>query len=158
MIALAVCAGVVAWWAVQIAAPRPAIAPAVQPSLTLPDPSAAASLFGAAGAGPKAAAEVRLASVKVLGVVVHPQRGAALLGVDGAAPRAYAVGEQVSNGLSLIEVTPDSAIFLRFGERIELAAPRRATPELLQSGPASGTSDLTPPANAAKPAPRPATR
>lgn len=130
------CLVVVAWWGVRVAAPRPSIAPAVQTAAALPDPAMAAMLFGVAGpVAPVARAEQRLAAVKVLGVLVHPQRGGALVSVDGAPVRAFALGETLSPGLKLIEVTADSAVFERFGERIELAAPRRSSAEVLQQGP-----------------------
>lgn len=132
--AIAATVAILAWWAVQILAPRPAIAPAARPALTQADPASAAALFGAAGPAARVQAPPRLASVKVLGVVVHPQRSAALLAVEGAPPRAFTLGEQVSPGLTLIAVTADAAIFERGTERFELPAPRRSSPELLQGG------------------------
>lgn len=139
-ILLAAAAAIAAWWAVQITSPRPAIAPAVKPSLAQTDPTAASALFGALASGSQTTPQIRLPAVKVLGVVVHPQRGAALIAVDSAPPRAVAVGDQVSPGLILVAVTADTAVFERAGERIELPAPKRASPELLQSGPTSPSS------------------
>jgi general secretion pathway protein C len=134
--AIASTVAILAWWAVQILAPRPAIAPAARPALTQADPASAAALFGATGSAARMQAPARLASVKVLGVVVHPQRSAALLAVDGAAPRAFTLGDSVSPGLTLVAVTADTAVFERGAERFELPAPRRSSPELLQGGPA----------------------
>lgn len=126
------CGTTAAWWAVRIAAPRQAIAPAVEPTLIQPDTASAIALFGTAGrSAPGAPPEQRLGSVRVAGVIVHPQRGSALISVNGGAPRAFAVGDTVSSGLILREVKPDGAVFERFGERIEVAAPRRGSAELL---------------------------
>lgn len=121
-----------AWWAMQVSAPRPAVAPMPAGVLAQADPTAAASLFGAAGTAPQAALAQRLPAIKVVGVIVHPQRGAALISINAAPPRAFAVGETVSPGVVLLGVSADSAVFERAGERIELAAPRRGSSELLQ--------------------------
>lgn len=131
VIALTACAATAAWWGVRITAPRPAIAPAVQPTLVLPDPAIATPLFGSTGRASQAANDPRLASVRVVGVIVHPSRGAALLAVDGAAPRAYAIGDTVGSSLRLIGLNADSVVFERFGEQIEVPAPRRGAAELL---------------------------
>lgn len=125
------CAGTASWWGVLLSAPRPAIAPAVEPTLTQPDPAAASALFGTAGRVAAGTPDARLGSIRVVGVVVHPRLGAALLSVNGAPPKAYTVGESVSPGLNLREVNADGAVFDRFGERIEVAAPRRTSVDLL---------------------------
>jgi general secretion pathway protein C len=132
------CGTTAAWWAVRIAAPRQAIAPAIEPTLIQPDAASALALFGTVGrTASGAATEQRLGSVRVVGVIVHPQRGSALISVNGGAPRAFAVGDTVSPGLSLREVNPDGAVFERFGERIELAAPRRGSADVLNRGASS---------------------
>ena len=128
---LVACAGTAIWWGVLLSAPKPAIAPAVEPTLTQPDPAAAFGLFGTVGRVTASAPDSRLGSIRVVGVVVHPKLGAALLSVNGAPPRAYPVGETVSPGLKLREVNADGAVFDRFGERIEVAAPRRTGVDLL---------------------------
>ena len=135
--ALAVVAGgaTAAWWAVRVAAPRQAIAPAVEPTLTQPDASAAFALFGSAGQAASGPPEQRLSSVRVMGVIVHPNRGSALIAVNGAAARAFAVGDTVSPGLTLREVNADGAVFERFGERIEVPAPRRGSADTLNRPP-----------------------
>ena len=125
------CAGIAMVWAVQLSAPTPAIAPAVEPALTQPDPSAASALFGTVGRVTAGAPDARLSAIRVIGVIVHPSKGAALISINGGSPRAYAVGETVSSGLSLREVNADGAVFDRFGERIEVAAPRRSGVDLL---------------------------
>ncbi len=125
------CAGTIIWWGVLLSAPKPAIAPAVEPTLTQPDPAAAFALFGSVGRVAAGAPDSRLGAIRVVGVIVHPKLGAALLSVNGAPPKAYAVGENVAPGLSLREVNADGAVFDRFGERIEVAAPRRTSVELL---------------------------
>jgi general secretion pathway protein C len=125
------CAGTAIWWGVLLSAPKPAIAPAVEPALNQPDPAAALALFGTVGRVNASAPDARLGAIRVVGVIVHPKLGAALLSVNGAPPKAYAVGENVSPGLNLREVNADGAVFDRFGERIEVAAPRRTSVELL---------------------------
>lgn len=127
----ALAAALLAWWAMLLSAPRPAMAPPASSPLGQADPATAAMLFGAIGGAPRIVAAQRLPAIKVVGVIVHPQRGAALVSIHAAPPRAFAVGETVSPGVTLLAVTADSAVFERAGERIELAAPRRASPELL---------------------------
>lgn len=139
VLALSACVATGLWWAGQIAAPRPAIAPAVQPTPTLADPAPAASMFGTPARAGALVSDPRLASVKVVGVIVHPTRGAALLAVDGAPPKAYSAGDTVATGLTLREVTADYAVFDRLGERITLAAPRRGGAELTQGATATPT-------------------
>ena len=131
------CGALAAWWGIQLGAPRPAIAPAVQPTLAQPDPGAAATLFGTVGQGLRGAPDARLSAVRVVGVIAHQSEGAALLSVDGAAPRAFAVGDTVGTGLRLIGVTADAAVFDRFGERIEVAAPVRGATNVLTRGSAA---------------------
>lgn len=131
------CGALAAWWGIQLGAPRPVIAPAVQTTLAQPDPGAAAALFGTVGQGLRGTPDTRLSSVRVVGVVAHQSQGAALLSVGGAAPRAFAVGDTVGGGLRLIGVTADSAVFERFGERIEVAAPARGTANVLTRGTAA---------------------
>lgn len=125
------CAGTAIWWGVLLSAPKPAIAPAVEPTLNQPDPAAALALFGTVGRVNAGVPDTRLGAIRVVGVIVHPKLGAALLSVNGAPPKAYAVGENISPGLNLREVNADGAVFDRFGERIEVAAPRRTSVELL---------------------------
>jgi len=131
------CGALAAWWGIQLGAPRPVIAPAVQPTIAQPDPAAAAALFGTVGQGQRGTPDARLSSVRVVGVIAHQSQGTALLSVDGAAPRAFAVGDTVGTGLRLIAVTADGAVFDRFGERIEVAAPARGTANVLTRGAAA---------------------
>ncbi len=130
-IAVIACGATAAWWAVQIAAPRQAIAPAVEATLIQPDASAATALFGTAGRPQNGMPDSRLGSVRVVGVVVHTNRGSALIAIDGGPVRAFAVGDTVTAGLTLRQVNADGAVFERFGERIEVAAPRRTAVEVL---------------------------
>ncbi len=125
------CCSIAAWWAVQLSAPRPAIAPAAQASASPPNPAVAAPLFGTGQAGAPLPSAARMSTIRVQGVVVHAQRSVALLVVEDRPVRAYAVGDTVLPGLTLSAVSLDEATFDRGGERFSLRAPRRSGTDLL---------------------------
>lgn len=106
---------------------------AQEPSLiALPDDDAlvspfapnAASLPGASNAAAAYIATVQLAGVRLS---ENPARSGAILTLQDGAQRAYLVGQELSAGIVLAEVTPDGVV-VRFegGERLlPLAAPAR---------------------------------
>jgi general secretion pathway protein C len=136
--AFAVLCAVVAWWAVQLLAPRAPVAPAAAAGETqaLPELRLAAQLFGAApGAQGAATATATAGNVTVVGVLAAGMRGSAILSVDGQPPRAYAVGERIGPSQTLFEVRGDQVVIEQGGRRLALAAPTRPALSLLTDGP-----------------------
>lgn len=131
----ALCA-ILAWWAVQLLAPRAPIAPAASTGETqaLPSLRQATQLFGSA-AGAHAQAMRSSVEVSVLGVLAAGMRGSAILSVDGQPPAAYAVGERIAPGQTLVEVRGSLIVIEQDGRRVELAAPARPVLSLLDNGP-----------------------
>ena len=144
-------AGICAYWALQILAPRPAIAP----SGSIGDSTAAANLvpstqlFGRAGdAAPQAATP---SNIQVVGIAESGPRGVAILTVDGRPAAAFAVNDSVTEGTKLVSVTLDTVALDQRGRRLELKAPERGSLSVLSSGvgkPRTTTSSsATPPVN-----------
>lgn len=131
--------GTGAYWALQLFAPPVAIAPAgsLVDTRSAPDLVTAQALFGSADS---AAVPLPGLNIRVIGVAASPARGSAVLVVDSKAAKAFLVGDDVGDGLRLVEVRPDAAILERKGVRIELPAPQRPTVALLSSGPGSAPS------------------
>lgn len=131
----ALCA-ILAWWAVQLLAPRAPIAPAVSAGETqaLPTLRQATQLFGSA-AGAHTQAMRGSVEVSVLGVLAAGMRGSAILSVDGQPPAAYAVGQRIAPGQTLVEVRGNLIVIEQDGRRVELAAPARPALSLLDDGP-----------------------
>lgn len=134
--AFAVLCALVAWWAVQLLAPRAPVAPAAAAGETqaLPELRLAAQVFGAAP-GAQGPAVVTASNVSVAGVLSAGARGSAILSVDGQPPRAYAVGERIGPGQTLFEVRGDVIVLDENGRRLELPAPARPALSLLTDGP-----------------------
>jgi general secretion pathway protein C len=123
-----------AWWALQLAAPRPLAAPA-HPIAQAEGagPGAATRLFGDPSAGN--AVGRRSESITVIGVVSGGARGSAILSIDGKPAKAYAVGDRIDATTSLLSVDARQVVIGSPGRRIELEAPARTDPAMLQSGP-----------------------
>lgn len=131
--ALAILAGVIAYWGWQIAAPSRVHIPAATPA----DPSAAllaSGLFAATGAAPAgddiAAPQVLGGDVRLLGVFAEPNgRGYALFRT-ASGPRLVAAGKDIAPGAALTEVRPDGIrVREAGGERsIDLRAPAAPPP------------------------------
>ena len=133
----AVLASTIAYWALQVLAPRPAIAPATASDLVgSADPSAAARLFG--GAAPAMAAAAAPSNLRVAGVAASDRLAAVLLSIDGQPARVYGVGDALPDGAKVVSVGADRVVLERGGARIELAAPARPSVALLTSGPRAG--------------------
>lgn len=140
-------------WALKLFGPRAPLAPAevvADPRAGL-DLRAAGRLFGSA-AGPSAPVAASV-NVQVLGVASDPQRAAVVLAVDGKPARPYAVGDELSSGIRLVDVRPDTVVIDRNGQRVELAAPPRPSLSVLTGGQAAGAGG--PPASGPPPLARP---
>lgn len=124
-ILFALLCAIVAYWAMQLRAPTPAVVAAATSITSVQsfDAELQVRLFGGP-AGPNAG------NVRALGVVA-PMRadapGIALLVVDDLPPRAYATGEALATGTVLREVRRDRIVIEQGGALNEIAVPQ-ATP------------------------------
>lgn len=135
----------VAYWTLQLAAPRPAIAPAgsLMDWQKAPDLAAAARMFGVPQRGGSQAAPTVSSNVQVLGVAASDLRGSAVLSVDGGPARAWQAGDLVAEGTRLIQVGIERVVIEQNGRRIELPAPPRPDLSLLGSGGAGSGARLS---------------
>ena len=143
---LALACGIATYWALQLLAPRTAIAPATSLAEAgrMPDLHRAAMLFGVPG-GPGGEPMPAVATdIAVLGVAASQTRASAVLAVDGAAPRAYAPGDSIDAKTRLIEIGPDAIVIDRGTGPMRLPAPPRPDPALLSAGPASPGASAPP--------------
>lgn len=142
--------GVMTYWAMQLLAPRAAIAP----SDSLGDNSrpplpVAARLFGAqttSGAAPEAPPPV---NIKVTGILESGRHGVAILAIDGKPAKAYRVSQSIGHGSTLKEVHLDKVVIDHRGQRIEAPAPARYSLDILtsntgKSSPPSGIESVPP--------------
>lgn len=131
-----VLASVIAYWVVQIAAPRSPVAPAgaIGDARDGLDLQLAGQLFGLPGGAAPAAGRTN-SNIQVVGVAAGPPTASAVLIVDGKPPKAFAIGDEVSAGMKLVEVRIDAAVFDRGGVRSEAPAPLRPSIAVLTSGP-----------------------
>jgi general secretion pathway protein C len=139
----AVCA-VIAYWALQILAPRAPIAPSgiASDQRSLPQLQAASQLFGATVAATAAAPQP--SNIQVVGIVAAGRLGSAILTVDGKPPKSFSVGTKVSPTQSLGAVRADAVVIDSAGQRVELPAPTRASLDVLTSGKARAASSSPP--------------
>lgn len=124
--------GIITYWAMQLLAPRAAIAPgdALGDNSRPPLP-VAAKLFGARQAAtPDAPPPV---DIKVSGIVEAGRRGVAILAIDGRPAKAFRVNQRVGDGSTLKEVHADKVIIDHRGQRIEAEAPSRYSLDILTS-------------------------
>ena len=133
---VAVLCAIVTWWALQLLAPRPPIAPSVVSldGQALPELRLAAQLFGTP-AGAQAHAPTSASNVTVVGVLSAGVRGSAILSVDGQPARAYAVGERIGPMQVLFAVRGDTVVLDESGRKLQLQAPQRPALSLLNDGP-----------------------
>ncbi|MDO4905248.1 MAG: type II secretion system protein N [Lautropia sp.] len=141
--------GILAYWSVQLLAPRAAIAPndSLGDNLRPPLP-AAAKLFGARNDNGVAEAPPPV-DIRVTGILEAGRRGIAILSVNGAQAKAYRVDQRVGDGTTLKEVHLDKVIIEHRGQRIESAAPPRYSLDVLgrnagHSSPPPGIEQLAP--------------
>ncbi|MDO5101708.1 MAG: type II secretion system protein N [Lautropia sp.] len=125
--------GIITYWAMQLLAPRAAIAPgdALGDNSRPPLP-VAAKLFGArqATGTPDAPPPV---DIKVTGIVEAGRRGVAILAIDGKPAKAFRVNQRVGDGSTLKEVHADKVVIEHRGQRIEADAPSRYSLDILTS-------------------------
>ncbi|MDO4681433.1 MAG: type II secretion system protein N [Lautropia sp.] len=125
--------GISTYWAMQLLAPRAAIAPgdALGDNSRPPLP-VAARLFGArqASGAPDAPPPV---DIKVSGIVEAGRRGVAILAIDGKPAKAFRVNQRVGDGSTLKEVHADKVVIEHRGQRIEAEAPSRYSLDILTS-------------------------
>jgi len=145
----ALCA-IVAVWALQLLAPRAPIAPAgaVATVQGPPDLSAAGQLFGGVPRAADAQVQAAPSNIQVSGVLASGERGVALLAIDGRPAKPFAVGDPVSDGMTVRAITGDSVELDRGagGLPMRLPAPARGSIAVLTSGPqrSSGGANLPP--------------
>lgn len=125
---------ILAYWAMQLAAPRPAVAP----SGTLGDAATSRNLSSAARAfgTPQAAQPVQAAptNIQVFGVAESGENGVVILAVDGKPAQAVAVGTQVNRSTRLLSALDGKVVLEHNGRRIEVNAPERPSLAILTSG------------------------
>ncbi len=145
----ALCA-IVAGWALQLLAPRAPIAPAgaVAQVQGPPDLSGAGQLFGGVPRAADTQAQAAPSNIQVSGVLASGARGVALLAIDGRPAKPFAVGEQVSDGMTVRSITGDTVELDRGAGSLpmRLPAPARGSVAVLTSGPqrSSGGANLPP--------------
>ena len=131
---------IVTYWAMQLLAPRGAIAPndAIGDNNRPPLPIAS-KLFGARNTETVDTAPPPI-DVKVLGVLQAGARGVAVLGINERPVAAYAVNQKLGNGSVLKAVLDDKVIIDHNGRKIEFPAPARYSLDILTSN--AGNSRL----------------
>lgn len=131
---LLILAAIIAYWIMQLAAPRPAIAP----SGTLGEAATTRSLGSAAQAfgRPQAAQPISAAptNIQVYGVAESGENGVAILAVDGKPAAAFAVGSKVDDTTKLVSALDGKIVLEQNGRRIEVKAPARPSLAVLTSG------------------------
>ena len=131
---LLILVAIVAYWIMQLAAPRPVIAPSgiqgeVASSRSL---AAAAAAFGRPGAAaPVVAAPT---NIQVVGVAESGEHGVAILAVDGKPAEAFAVGSKVNDSTRLLSAVDGKVVLEQNGRQIEVDAPQRPSLAVLTSG------------------------
>jgi general secretion pathway protein C len=145
----ALCA-IVAIWALHLLAPHAPIAPAgaVATVQGPPDLSAAGQLFGGVPRAADAQVQAAPSNIQVSGVLASGTRGVALLVIDGRPAKPFAVGEPVSDGMTVRAITGDTVELDRGagGLPMRLPAPARGSVAVLTSGPqrSSGGANVPP--------------
>ena len=127
-------ASIATYWALQVTAPRTAIAPAAASaeSAGAADLTPAARLFGGAATAPTAPPP---SNIQVVGVAAAGRRASVVLQIEGQPSRAYGIGDMLPGGGQVVAVRADAVVIDRGGTRIEVPAPTRPTIDLLSSGP-----------------------
>lgn len=108
-------AGIGVWGAILLA-PSPQTAPPTAVSATsLPTSTQPVAAWFGTGAGAKI-------QVVVAGLIAQGSRGSAILAIDGRPARAYAVGSQLADGVTLAEVGGNGIVLNQGGDRVEVLA------------------------------------
>jgi general secretion pathway protein C len=112
---LALCVGAGVWGAIVFApSPPPAPPTAVGDSALQTDTNPVARWFGT-GAGARI-------QVTVAGLIAAGSHGSAVLSIDGKPARAYAVGNQLADGVTLADVRGTGVLLDQGGEKVEVQA------------------------------------
>jgi general secretion pathway protein C len=125
LVALAVLAALIVYWAMQLMAPAVTIAPSgslVKMSGAI-DTSASRRLFGDASNKPATLARRASVDVKVNGVLASDYRAAAILSIDGQPAKAYGVGEEIEEDFFIESITSEEVVLDRDGEEIRVDVP-----------------------------------
>jgi general secretion pathway protein C len=122
LLLFALLCAVASYWFVQLRAPAPSIAPVAMDAPPPPalDVTTHARLFGESAVAANS-------SIRVAGVMapLNPGgQGIALLMVDDKPARAFATGQVVTPGTSLLEVHTDMVMIDQGGARVQLAVPQ----------------------------------
>ncbi|MBA3478217.1 MAG: hypothetical protein H0T52_07445, partial [Lautropia sp.] len=148
------------YWALQILAPRPAIAPSasIGDGAAAPNLAPAVVLFGSPNAV-AAGAPAPSSNIQVSGIAEAGPNGVVILSIDGKPGAAYSVDDSVTDGTTVKSVGLDKVVLNQRGRLIELKSPERASMDVLSSGVGklrrSSDSSITPPVAARPVAPPP---
>jgi|GEM_PF-3913077 len=126
LIALAVLAALIIYWAMQLMAPTVTIAPTgslVKMSGAI-DTSASRRLFGDASDKPAGPARRASVDVKVSGVLSSEYRPAVILSIDGQPAKAYGEGEEIEEDFVIESITKEEVVLDRDGEEIRVEIPK----------------------------------
>lgn len=134
--ASALLCGCITFWAMQLSAPKPLIAPHGdgQTRRERADVRAASTLFGQPAATPAQAQVPVLGNVQVLGVVAAGRLSSAILIVDGQTARSYAVGESIGPGQRISRIGSDFIVIDDNGKTAQVPAPERGSIAILTAG------------------------
>ena len=122
LICFAIVVAIAAYWSVRIFTPAPTAAPPPLPPPPLrdPDPTASARMFG------KVDMPVAVASnVQALGAFAAGKDSSAVLAVDGKPSRVFLLGQEISPGMKLVEVTAEVIVLDTSSGRQEVRLPTR---------------------------------
>ena len=112
---VALAAGVGVWGAIVFAPSPPPAPPTSAASTTLATDTQPVSRWFGTGSGAKI-------QVVVAGLISAGPRGSAVLAIDGRPARAYAVGNDLAEGVTLAEVGRSGVVLNQGGERVEVRA------------------------------------
>lgn len=138
---IALLCAIVAYWAMQLLAPRAPIAPveiAADARASL-DLALTGRLFGSPKGADATSQAAESSNIRVIGVAASALRPTALLSVDGKPAKPFALGDRIDAGTRLVAIKPDAAVIDRNGATVELKAPGRPTLSVLTQGVAAAT-------------------
>lgn len=145
----------VAYWAMQLLAPRAPIAPPANlgERQALPQLRLASQLFGVAASTSDGTPQP--SNIVVLGVLAAGARGSAILAIDGKPAKAFGIGDRLSASQVLHQVRPGAVVIDAGGLRSELPAPLKPDMAVLTRGAARPAPDAQADAEEATQAPSP---
>ncbi len=128
--------GIIAFWASRLMAPATAIAPAAVngDNNNASNSTWTKQLFGNTAASPSVAdGPIADSQLTVLGVITGGA-GAAVISIEGKPGKAFGVGELVTAGVRIREITAENVVIDRNGSKVKLAAPLKGDLAVLTSG------------------------